>query len=294
MDRTKFVLLQEPIAATEAANLLCHVVASKTSPQLAHAPFNADNTPVHSTTPLAVPKCHASLKLGSFMAIAADQGVGDRVSRLLNLNGLYADELRVLEECRSVKRYVLDSPQPAFQELMTSEKYSMEVCGLLERSLQRQGYLITGFLTATDDSWLIGATPKELHQSDNAPFSWGDGVAVPVPFLYDDVIGMELAMIAEHCPEPSHFSNEQIFAISYKTVTLPWGQSPFARHISPTPAIARPRRSNAYHLASSRADETWVHQQASRALHASAELLTVEEEQRLADYVSDDDLFIYI
>lgn len=294
MDRTRFVLLQEPIAVAEARNLLCHVVASKASPQLAHAPFNADNAPIHSTTPLATLKCHASMTLGSFMAMAADQGVGDRVSGLLNMTGLYADELKMQEECRSVKRYVLDSPQPAFQELMSSEKYSLEVRSLLERSVQRQGHLITGFLTATDDTWMIGATPKDLQQFENTPLSWSEGIAVPVPFLYDDIIGMELAMIAEQCPEPSHFSNEQIFAIAYKTVTLPRDYSPFGRHISPTPVISRPRRSNAYHLASSRADETWVHQQASRALHASAEMLSADEEERLAEHMPDDDLFIFI
>ncbi|OAA57306.1 hypothetical protein ISF_07227 [Cordyceps fumosorosea ARSEF 2679] len=266
MTHAKFVLLHEAIAATEASNLICRVVASKTAPLLAAAPFNT-NRGADTTLTMAIPKCSAPIRLSDFMSIARSQGVASQVSHLLDFQGLHREEQTILLECRMVKRYLLPDPDNAFRNLMRSDDYSKDVRALLEQCIDRQGYFVTGFLTATDDSWLIEATQQELHQFGiDLPYS--DSTDVPVPFLYHDLLGPELALFSQPCAQPPKFVHEQIFAVSYKVARLPQAMSPVspmsAGQLSPvattTAASAprRPKRSNGYHLTSRRTEEVWM------------------------------------
>lgn len=260
MNHTKFVLLQEPIAASEASNLLCRVVVSKVAPLMAAAPFNIHSP--DSTIATAIPKCSAPIKLSDFMYMAGHQGVAPQVSRLLDFQGMHADERAILLECRLVKRYLLPDPEATFHSLMKSHGYSRDVRALLEQCMARQGYFVTGFLTATDDSWLIEASQQEL-QRFNITLPYADSADMPVPFLYQDLLGPELAILSEYCEQPPSFANEQIFAVSYKVAKLPQAMSPISPvsgHFSPgaaLPAPRRPKRTNAYHLKPRRTEETW-------------------------------------
>lgn len=266
MSYTKFVLLQEPIAASEASNLLCRVVASKVAPLMACAPFGNSNG-ADSTVTTAIPKCSAPIKLTDFMSMARSQGVAPQVSRLLDFQRMHIDEQAILLECRLVKRYLLPDPDTAFRILMKSDDYSRDVRTLLEQCMARQGYFVTGFLTATDDSWLIEASQQEL-QHFNIALPYSDSSDMPVPFLYQDLIGTELAVFSQPCEQPPSFANEQIFAVSYKVAKLPQAMSPISpmsgqRSPGTPPAPRRPKRSNGYHLASRRTGETWAPSSAS-------------------------------
>lgn len=259
MSHTKFVLLQEPIAATEAANLLCRVVVSKVAPLMASAPFK-NNNGADSTITTAIPKCSAPIRLTDFLSMARNQGVAPQVSRLLDFHGMHIDEQAILLECRLVKRYLLPDPETTFHNLMKSDDYSRDVRTLLEQCMARQGYFVTGFLTATDDSWLIEASQQELQQF-NITMPYSDSTDIPVPFLYRDFLGPELAIFSQPCDQPAGFANEQIFAASYKVAKLPQAMSPMSPmsgQLSPgtPPAPRRPKRSNGYHLTSRRREET--------------------------------------
>ncbi|TQV91980.1 hypothetical protein V2A60_005926 [Cordyceps javanica] len=256
----KFILLPEPIAATEASNLICRVVASKTAPLMAAAPFN--NNVADCTLSMAIPKCSAPIKLTDFMSMARNQGVAPQVSRLLDFQGMHREEQTILLECRMVKRYLLPDPDNTFRNLMKSDDYSRDVKTLLEQCIARQGYFVTGFLTATDDSWLIEASQQEL-QHFNIPLPYSDSTDVPVPFLYQDFLGPDLAIFSQPCEQPSKLAHEQIFAVSYKVAKLPQAMSPtspMSGRLSPAtpPAPRRPKRSNGYHLASRRTEDAWA------------------------------------
>ncbi|KAM3560138.1 hypothetical protein MY1884_003087 [Beauveria asiatica] len=267
MSHAKFVLLQEPIPATEASNLICRVVASKTAPLMAAAPFHS-NKDADSTITMAIPKCSAPIKLTDFMSMARNQGVASQVSRLLDFQGMHMEEQVILLECRLVKRYILPDADTAFHTLMKCDDYSRDVRTLLEQCMARQGYFVTGFLAATDDSWLIEASQRELQQF-NISLPYPDSSNTPVPFLYHDFLGPELALFSHPCERPPSFANEQIFAASYKVAKLPrqamspMSSSPISAHLSPPPGAAppaprRPKRSNGYHLAPRRPEETWT------------------------------------
>ncbi|KAM3514524.1 hypothetical protein MY11210_001867 [Beauveria gryllotalpidicola] len=266
MSHAKFVLLQEPIAATEASNLICRVVVSKTAPLMAAAPFKNNKT-ADSTITMAIPKCSAPIKLADFMSMARSQGVASQVSRLLDFQGMHMDEQAILLECRLVKRYILPDPDATFHTLMKCDDYSRDVRTLLEQCMARQGYFVTGFLTATDDSWLIEASQRELQQF-NISLPYSDSSSMPVPFLYHDFLGPELALFSQPCEQPPSLANEQIFAASYKVAKLPQAMSPMSpisAQLSPgtPPAPRRPKRSNGYHLAPRRPEETWTPSSAS-------------------------------
>ncbi|OAA36325.1 hypothetical protein BBO_08202 [Beauveria brongniartii RCEF 3172] len=269
MSHAKFVLLQEPIPATEASNLICRVVASKTAPLMAAAPFHS-NKDADSTITMAIPKCSAPIKLTDFMSMARNQGVASQVSRLLDFQGMHMEEQAILLECRLVKRYILPDPDTTFHTLMNCDDYSRDVRTLLEQCMARQGYFVTGFLTATDDSWLIEASQRELQQF-NISLPYPDSSNMPVPFLYHDFLGPELALFSQPCERPPSFANEQIFAASYKVAKLPQqamspmsSSPPISAQLSPPPpgatppAARRPKRSNGYHLAPRRPEETWT------------------------------------
>ncbi|KAM3528860.1 hypothetical protein MY4038_005687 [Beauveria bassiana] len=271
MSHAKFVLLHEPIPATEASNLICRVVASKTAPLMAAAPFH-NNTDANSTIAMAIPKCSAPIKLTDFMSMARNQGVASHVSRLLDFQGMHMEEQAILLECRLVKRYILPDPDTTFHTLMKCDDYSRDVRTLLEQCMARQGYFVTGFLTATDDSWLIEASQREL-QHFNISLPYSDSSNMPVPFLYHDFLGPELALFSQPCEQPPSFANEQIFAASYKVAKLSQHalsspmSSPVSAQLSPPPppppgatppAPRRPKRSNGYHLAPRRPEETWT------------------------------------
>lgn len=279
MSHAKFVLLQEPIAASEASNLLCRVVASKTAPLMAAAPFlrspGADSS--HSTPGAAavVPKCSAPIRLADFMAMARSQGVAAHVARLLDGPRLLRmddqqqqqQQHGVLLECRLVRRYVVADPATAFYALMHAPddggRYARDVRALLEQCADRQGYFLTGVLTATDDAWLVGATQQELRQFD----MYADGSST-LPFLYQDLLGgpPEMAAFAHH-QQPKQMPREHIFAASYRVARIPRGASspaspesaPGQRSPGSTPPgrPRRPKRSNGYHLAPRRAEEPW-------------------------------------
>lgn len=261
MSHAKFVLLQEPIVATEASNLLCRVVASKVAPFMASAPFNTNGA--DSTIVTAIPKCSTPIRLSDFMSMATNQGVAPQVSRLLDFQGMHMDEQAIVLECRLVKRYLLPDPEATFQSLMKSDGYSRDVRALLEQCIARQGYFVTGFLTATDDSWLIEASQQELQQF-NITLPYSDSADMPVPFLYQDLLGPELAILSEPCEQPPSFANEQIFAVSYKVAKLPQPMSPISPmsggQLSPgaQPGTRRPKRRNAYHLVSRQTEDSWV------------------------------------
>lgn len=257
MNQAQFVLLQEPIAATQASNILCRVVASTSSPLAATAPFGYHQC--DATLATAIPKCSTPIRLYDFMNMARNQGVGDGVSRLLDLQGMHTDEQTILLQCRLVKRYLLPDPDAAFMSLMNSDGYSTDVRALLDQCRDHQGYFATGFLTATDESWLIEATQDELQHFNITP-PYSDAADIPVPFLYQDLLGPELAIISSPCEQPSGFANEQIFAVSYKSVKLPLAGSPASSASGPIspggqPAGRRPKRSNAYHLTVRRPEE---------------------------------------
>ncbi|KAJ3487267.1 hypothetical protein NLG97_g6449 [Lecanicillium saksenae] len=290
MTHAKFVLLQESIAATEASNLLCRVVASKVAPLMAAAPFN--NNGSDSTITTAIPKCSAPIKLTDFMSMARNQGVAPQVSRLLDFQGMHMDEQAILLECRLVKRYLLPEPDATFHDLMKSDDYSRDVKALLERCMARQGYFVTGFLTATDDSWLIEASQQELQQF-NITLPYSDSADMPVPFLYQDLLGPELALFSEPCAQPPSFANEQIFAVSYKVAKLPQAMSPISPmsgHLSPgtPPAPRRPKRSNGYHLSSRRTEESWAPPASNSSNASSPEMMPYYDDSVKLD---DDDAF---
>ncbi|EMT72256.1 hypothetical protein NOF04DRAFT_19371 [Fusarium oxysporum II5] len=246
----KFFVLRDPLPATETASLLGRLVTSIESPLDRFAPYPDPRRPPHNTNdilPSIVPDPEVSNSSDQTITVARDRGFLVQLSALLNINLSRNREESIRLESDLVKKYVLSSPEIYFEQLMENEDYAKDARDLLSKAKGNRGYLVTGFITASEATWTTeNATGRGGGFDASVPV--GQACGVPDSGFLDISLGVN-SVTNNTQSYTRHVVGEQIFAISYSTVQLSEKRIWPSNNVNHTPVITGPKKAKAHHLA---------------------------------------------
>ncbi|CVL11808.1 hypothetical protein FPRO06_13103 [Fusarium proliferatum] len=251
----KFFVLRDPLSAPEAASLLGRLVTSIESPLDSFAPYPDPRRPPHNTNdilPSILPEPEVSNFSDQTITVAKDHGFSVQLSALLNINLSRNCEESIRLESDLVKKYVLSSPEIYFEQLMENGDYAKDAQDLLSKAKRNRGYLITGFITASETTWTTENTTGRGGGFD-VTVPVGQACGIPDSGFLDVSLGAN--SVTSHTQSHTrHVAEEQIIAISYANVQLSGKPIWPSRRVDYKPVITGPKKAKAHHLAMSNQD----------------------------------------
>lgn len=242
----KFLLLENPIRASDKESLLCRVVSSPHAPSMRFAPHLSPEREAHNSNdiiPNLLPEPQTYTKQKDTLMQSNKGEIAAALSKLFRVNFSASETVEKTLDSAKIKQYTLENVSIHFGTLMKNAEYAEDVYQLLRESYPRQAYLVTGFLTATDSVW----TSKITQNADSAAkvtVPVGEMVTpglLPVSDLVD--ISGDVAKSASlGYTREKTAAEEEIIAISYFAVKLSLGFAWSKATVANRVALGPPRR----------------------------------------------------
>jgi len=226
MERPRFLVLTEPIPASELDNLLGRFVVDCFSPLDISAPKSGKSVgEQYKLDPILSEDVAVILKL------CKERSAGTRLQSILELAASrgWNQELRM--ESSKIRTYRLKSHNCVFEDIISDEVRLKEVKALFNYSkggflrTRRQLFMITGVKVISDSSYSLGQTVDNSQDvTVTIPVSQAintvaPGLGVVVNFVDPEVSGSHKNQSS--ATQSFKTIQDQIFAVEYRTITKP-------------------------------------------------------------------------
>lgn len=214
MQHKKFFVLGNPCSADNVPTMIGRVVGDIYEPLNECAPWQQDARKILEAI-LPVPQVSTQRK--ECLEFASSPGAYAKLSKFLRIDGERQSKDSTTLTSDMIKQYTLENPAKHFQALMQNSLYATDVSELLREKHGHRGYLITGFLTATNSVWESNqSVNKKNHVGVTVPVA--EALGVPVPVL-DVGVGVSFGDKKTHHSSKA-VADEEIFAVAYNVVHL--------------------------------------------------------------------------